>query len=106
MDARSAVRAAQAESEARREEPLPEHAKGQRRGRSIVQSVRLPEAAFAEIERLADEAGVPVGALIRGWVLDGLAAERGATSLPAAIDHLAGEVERVRRLAAREGLPG
>jgi hypothetical protein len=42
---------------------------------------------------------VPVGALIRGWILTELAAERG-TSLRDAIDHLAEEAQRLRRLAA------
>jgi len=32
---------------------------------------------FAEIERIASRAGVPLGALIRGWLLAGLASERG-----------------------------
>jgi predicted DNA-binding ribbon-helix-helix protein len=94
------VEIAQAESEAAREVPLPDDVKGQRRGRSVVQSVRLPEDAYADIERIASDAGVPVSALIRGWVLTALAAERG-TSLRAAIDHLAGEAERLRQLAAR-----
>lgn len=48
--------------------------KGERRGRSIVQSVRLAQDDYLEIERLAGEAGVPISALIRGWVLDGLTA--------------------------------
>jgi hypothetical protein len=99
MDAKRAVEIAQAESEATRDEPIPEGAQGERRGRSVVQSVRLPAEQFAEIERLAAEAGVPVGALIRGWVLAGLASER-STSLRDAIDHLAAEAERLRRLAA------
>jgi hypothetical protein len=64
-----------------------------------VQSVRLPAEEFVEIERIASDAGVPVGALIRGWVLAGLAAER-TTSLRSAIEHLAAEAERLRRLAA------
>lgn len=38
--------------------------------------VRLPEDAYADIERIASDAGVPVSALIRGWVLTALAAER------------------------------
>jgi hypothetical protein len=59
----------------------------------------LPAGDFAEIERIAAQAGVPVGALIRGWVLTGLAAERG-TSLRDAIEHLAEEAQRLRRLAA------
>ena len=99
MDARREVEIAQAESEATRDEPLPEDVRGERRGRSVVQSVRLPAEQFAEIELIAAEAGVPVGALIRGWVLAGLAAERG-TSLRDAIEHLAADAERLRRLAA------
>jgi hypothetical protein len=99
MDAKRAVKIAQAESEATRDEPFPEDVRGERRGRSVVQSVRLPAEEFAEIERIAAESGVPVGALIRGWVLAGLASER-STSLRSAIEHLAAEVERLRRLAA------
>jgi hypothetical protein len=99
MDAKAAVEVAQTESEATFGEPLPEGVRGERRGRSVVQSVRLPVEEFAEIERIAAQAGVPVGALIRGWVLAGLAAERG-TSLRDAIEHLAEEAQRLRRLAA------
>jgi hypothetical protein len=99
MDAKRAVEMAQAESEATRDEPISDEARGERRGRSVVQSVRLPAEQFAEIERLAAEASVPVGALIRGWVLAALAAER-STSLRDAIEHLAAEAERLRLLAA------
>ena len=99
MDAKRAVEVAQAESEATRDQPIPEDVQGERRGRSVVQSVRLPAEEFAEIERIAAQVNVPVGALIRGWVLAGLAAERG-TSLRDAIEHLAEEAQRLRRLAA------
>lgn len=99
MDAKRMVEIAQAESEATRDEPLPEEARGERRGPSVVQSVRLPADALAEIEQIAAQAGVPTGALIRGWVLAGLAAER-TTSLRDAIEHLAEEAQRLRRLAA------
>lgn len=99
MSAKRDVEVIQAESEASRDTPLPENVHGQRRGRSVVQSVRLPEAEFAEIERLAAELDVPVSALIRGWVLAGLAEERG-TSLRSAIERLAGDADRLRRLAA------
>ncbi|HEY6501779.1 MAG TPA: hypothetical protein VIZ20_20285 [Streptosporangiaceae bacterium] len=98
-DPKRAVEIAQVELEATRDEPIPKDARGERRGRSVVQSVRLPAEQFAEIDQLASEAGVPVGALIRGWVLAGLAAER-STSLRDAIEHLAAEAERLRRLAA------
>ena len=98
-DVRNLVEAAQEESEAAFGEPNPEDVRGERRGRSVVQSVRLPAEDFADIERIAAQANVPVGALIRGWVLAGLAAERG-TSLRDAIDHLAEEAQRLRRLVA------
>lgn len=57
MDAKRAVEIAQAESEATRELPLPEGARGERHARSVVQSVRLPAEEFAEIERIAAQAG-------------------------------------------------
>lgn len=99
MDAKQEVERAQVESEATRDQLLPEHVKGERRGRSVVQSVRLPAEAFAEIEEVAARAGVPVGALIRGWVLQGLASEHGM-SLRDRIERLAADADRLRRLAA------
>lgn len=99
MDAKQAVEQAQIESEATRDQPLPEHVKGERRGRSVVQSVRLPAEKFAAIEEIAALAGVPVSALIRGWILGGLAAEQG-TSLRDGIERLAADADRLRRLAA------
>lgn len=100
MSAKHDVEVAQAESNATGDTPLPEQVRGQRRGRSVVQSVRLPEAEFADIERIAEELQVPVSALIRRWVLAGLADER-STSLRTAIDRLAGDADRLRRLAAK-----
>ncbi|MGH4016643.1 MAG: ribbon-helix-helix protein, CopG family [Pseudonocardiaceae bacterium] len=99
MDAKQEIERIQAESEATRDEPLPEHVKGERRGRSVVQSVRLPAEAVAAIEEIAGRVGVPVSALIRGWVLQGLAAEQG-TSLRDGIERLAADADRLRRLAA------
>ncbi len=99
MDAKQRVEQAQAESEATQNQPLPEHVKGERRGRSVVQSVRLPAGKFAEIEEIAERAGVPVSAVIRGWVLQGLATEQG-TSLRDGIERLAADADRLRRLAA------
>jgi hypothetical protein len=103
-DAKRAVEIAQAKSKATCDEPIPTGVRSERRGRPVVQSVRLPVEEFAEIERIAADTGVPVGALIRGWVLAGLAAER-STSLRGAIEHLAAEAERLRRLAASATWP-
>lgn len=103
MGAKSVVATVQAESEATMGQPLPDDAHGQLRGRSVVQSVRLREDDFAEIQEIAAKHGVPVGALIRGWVLAGLADERG-TTLAGAIDRLVGDADRLRRLAASSGV--
>ena len=100
MATKDSVQAVQDESEATKDVAIPDHIRGQRRGRSVVQSVRLPEAEFADIERLAAELDVPVSALIRGWVLAGLADERG-TSLRGAIERLAEDADRLRRLATK-----
>jgi hypothetical protein len=99
MDAKQEVERVQIESEATRDQSLPEQVKGERRGRSVVQSVRLPTEKFAAIEEIAERAGVPVSALIRGWVLQGLATEQG-TSLRDRIERLAADADRLRRLAA------
>ena len=95
------IKEVQNESEATREEPYPSDTAGERPGRtrSVVQSVRLPADEFGEIEALARAADVPVSALIRGWVLAGLAEDRDA-NLADAVERLAADVDRVRRLAA------
>jgi len=99
-NAKDAIKAAQLESESTRDQPYPADAAGERPNRvgSVVQSVRLPADALAEIESIAKENDIPVGALIRGWVLRGLAAERDLT-LADAIDRLAADIDRLRRLA-------
>ncbi len=96
------IKEVQDESETTRKEPYPSGATGERPGRrrSVVQSVRLPADEFAKIEELARAAGVPVGALIRGWVLAGLAEDREPdATLAEAVERLAADVDRVRRLA-------
>ena len=101
MDIENTIKAIQRESEATKDLPLPDNAVGERRGRSVVRSVRLPEAEYNEIEQLAEKLDVPVSALLRGWVLQGLAEERGL-SLRGAIDRVIGEAERLRRIAQQD----
>lgn len=95
------IKTAQDDSEATRGDPYPPDTAAERpgRGRSVVQSVRLPADEFAAIDELARAADVPVSALIRGWVLAALAEERD-TSLADAVERLAADVDRVRRLAS------
>jgi len=101
MDIEREIKAIQQESEATKETSLPPDAVGEQRGRSVVRSVRLPEAEYEAIERVAEDLEVPVSALMRGWVLQGLAHERGM-SLRGAIDRVISEAERLRRIAHRD----
>jgi hypothetical protein len=93
------IKKVQDESEETRDKPYPPGTREKRpgRSRSVVQSVRLPADEYAEIEELARAAEVPVSALIRGWVLAGLAEDRD-TTLADAVERLAADVDRVRRL--------
>ena len=97
------IRAIQRESDAAKDLPLPDDVVGERHGRSVVRSVRLPEAEYAEIEQLAQRLDVPVSALMRGWVLQGLAEERDL-SLLGAIERVLGEADRLRRIAYQDGV--
>ena len=100
-DIEATITSVQDESETTRDDAYPEGTVGHRpgRARSVVQSVRLPTEAMERIEAIAREHDVPVSALIRGWVLAGLAGEQD-DSLEAAVERLRADVERVQRLAS------
>lgn len=101
MDIERRIRVIQQESDATKDLPLPDDAVGERRGRSVVRSVRLPETEYAEIEQLAQQLDVPVSVLMRGWMLQGLAEERDL-SLRGAIERVLGEADRLRRIAHQD----
>lgn len=65
---------------------------------SSVYSLRLPEAVIAQLNEVADKLDVPVSALIRGFILDGLAAREGG-DLRSALDKLERDLSEVRRKA-------
>ncbi|SEF11501.1 hypothetical protein [Jiangella alba] len=92
------IKQIQAESEATRDEPYPEGTTFTQPNlaESVVQSVRLPAAEFAKIEQIAREAELPVSALIRGWVLNALAARENAT-LKDAVNRLISDADELRR---------
>lgn len=90
-----------AASEASRDEALSERAVRKGKSRSVVYSVRLTHEQTDEIQRIADEAGVPASALVRDWVLEGLAAERGSATLDSLVDTLSRDVDKLRRSVAR-----
>ncbi len=90
-----------AASEASRDEALSERAVRKGKSRSVVYSVRLTPEQTDEIQRIADEAGVPASSLVRDWVVDGLAAERGSATLDSLVDTLSRDVDKLRRSIAR-----
>jgi hypothetical protein len=58
---------------------LPEDVKGERRnlGRSVMFSIRLNSEELAELERYADQRGLPARTLARAWILTRLRDETG-----------------------------
>jgi hypothetical protein len=83
-------------SERTRDAPVSGHAARKRPTRSVVYSVRLTPEQTREIQQLADTAGIPAAGLVRGWVLQGLAAER-AGSVEQTVEALSRDVARLRR---------
>lgn len=90
-----------AASEASRDQPLSDRAARKRQSRSVVYSVRLTPEQTKEIQRVADEAGIPASALVRDWVVEGLAAESGTGTLDSLVDALSRDVDKIRRRVAR-----
>jgi hypothetical protein len=90
-----------AASEATRDQPLSARAIRRGQGRSVVYSVRLTPEQTDEIQRIAEDAGVPASSLVRDWVVEGLAAERGAATLDSLVDNLSRDVDKLRRSVAR-----
>ena len=83
-------------SERTRDEPLSGRAARKRPTRSVVYSIRLTPAQTEEIQRIADAAGIPAAGLVRGWVLQGLTAEREG-SVEQTMEALSRDVARLRR---------
>ena len=90
-----------AASEASRDAALSERVVRKGRTRSVVYSVRLTPEQTDEIQRIAEEAGIPASALVRDWVVEGLAAERGTATLDSLVDTLSRDVDKLRRSVAR-----
>jgi hypothetical protein len=83
-------------AEQTRDEPLSGRATRKRETRSVVYSIRLTPEQIEEIQRIADSAGVPTTGIVRGWVLQGLAAEH-EDSVEQTVEALSRDVERLRR---------
>ncbi|WP_062520787.1 hypothetical protein [Demequina silvatica] len=96
------IAAAIEDSETSRDVAPPEGTPARRRNReaSSVYSLRLPNEVIAELTVVAAELNLPVSALIRGFILDGLASQRGV-DLHGALDRLERDVRDLRRVATR-----
>lgn len=97
-DARQLVEQIAAEADATRDEPMPD-AVATRPNKSVPVAVGLAPEDAAAIEALAGQLDVPVSALLRGWILSALAAQR-EESVSTAIDRIAADVQRLRELVA------
>ncbi len=95
-----------AASEASRDQPLSDRAVRRGQSRSVVYSVRLAPEQTEEIQRIADEVAIPASALVRDWVVEGLAAERGTATLDSLVDALSRDVDKIRRSVARREASG
>jgi hypothetical protein len=69
------------ESERTKDDPYPEGATFRRpnRERSRVYSIRLTEAEYEAVQRVADAAHLPPSTLVRSWILARLDQERHAS---------------------------
>jgi hypothetical protein len=70
--------------------------------RSAVYSVRLNPEEVVQLELLASQRGIRSSALVRGWILQGLAAAGAVQDSPAAaVERMAAELETLRTWATR-----
>jgi hypothetical protein len=98
-DAKQLVEQIAAEAEATRDQPMPANATPTKPHKTVTVATRLTTEDVAEIEALADRLDVPVSALIRGWILAGLAGRK-EDSVASALDRLSADVQRLRELVA------
>ena len=96
-----------AASEANPDAPIPATSTVSRpnRARSTVYSIRLNPEEVAEVQALADAAGLPASTLVRSWIIERIRAEHGETSdaeaeLRAAQRHLAHLERHLRQHAS------
>lgn len=90
-------------AEAHRRDPIPSDARGTRpnRAKSVTLTLRLNPDELAAVQALALERDVPASALVRGWIMQQLGAERRApTDTAAVVDRLEADVRTLRKLVA------
>lgn len=90
-----------AASELTRDAPISDKAVRKNRTKSVIYSVRLTPEQINEIQRVADAADVPASALVRDWVLQGLANEQEVSDVDAIMDALVKDVNQLQRRLAQ-----
>lgn len=98
-DTKHAVEQIAAEADATREDPMPGDALATKPNKSVTVATRLAPEDIAKVEALASRLDVPVAALVRGWILAGLAAKQ-EESVEAALDRLSADIQRLREIVA------
>lgn len=102
-EAKQLVEQTAAEAEASMNDPMPPGTVYTRpnRAKSVTFSLRLNPDELAAVQQLADERDVPASALVRGWIVQRLAAERNApTDTAMVVERLEADVRTLRRLVA------
>jgi len=88
-------------AEAHRDDPIPPDARATRpnRAKSVMFSLRLNPDELTAVQDLARESDIPASALVRGWIVQRLAAERSApTDTATVVDRLEADVRTLRKL--------
>ncbi len=84
-------------SELTHDVPVSDKAVRKSRTKSVIYSVRLTPEQINEIQRVADTADIPASALVRDWVLQGLANEKHGSDVDAILDSLVKDVNQLQR---------
>lgn len=84
-----------AEAEETKDDPMPEGVRPTKPNKSVPVAVRLASAEVDAINVMAQRLGVPVSALLRGWIIEGLHGDR-SEPVDLALKRLEDDVRQVR----------
>lgn len=84
-------------SELAHDVPVSDKAVRKSRTKSVIYSVRLTPEQINEIQHVADAADIPPSALVRDWVLQGLANEKHGSDVDTILDSLVKDVNQLQR---------
>lgn len=89
-----------AESERTKDDPIPEGVKPKKLNKSVPVAVRLSSEEADAVTAMAEEMGVPLSSLLRGWILDGLHGNNAAFPPPVftAVHRLVADVKNLENV--------